>query len=434
MQLIKLNNLFILGFVFVLMLTGNSTSASRIEELRNQISERDQQIKEVQDEIEKYQGEIEKTTKEASTLSSEINRLDITRKKLNSDIYLSQKQIETSALNIERLGIKILSSGESIESKKETLSELIRTVNDLESQSLVEITLAHERFSDFFNDLENFEHIQKEINLNLSNLRFLKQMFEKESGEEREEKKNIEGLRSQLVDQKVIVDSNKNKKDQLLTQTKNKESTYKKLLADKLATQKALEEEVKALEEQIRIEIDPNSLPSVGSGVLKWPLDKVTITQYFGNTPFASKNPQVYNWGGHNGIDFRASEGTPIKSSLDGIVVDTGNTDASNQCPGASYGKWVLIKHPNNLSTLYAHLSLIKVAKGQSVKTGQTIGYSGNTGYTTGPHLHYTVFASKAVCISGDSDCVTYVSRTCGTKLKIPLADRRWYLNPLSYL
>lgn len=434
MQLTKSNKFFILIFIFTFVVSGNPTSASRIDELRDQISERDQQIKNIEEEIEEYQEEIEKTTKKASSLKNEINRLDITRRKLNSDIYLSQKQIETSALNIERLGIKIASSGKDIESKKSSLAELIRTVYDLESKSLIEITLAHERFSDFFNDLENFEHVQKEINLNLSNLRFLKKMFEKESGEEQAEKEKIERLRGQLVDQKVIVDSNKKNKNNLLTQTKNKESNYKKLLADRLATQKALEDEIRLLEEQIRIEIDPNTLPSTGSGVLKWPIDKVAITQYFGNTKFASENPQIYNWGGHAGVDFRASVGTPIKSSLEGVVVDTGNTDTRNQCPGASYGKWVLIKHPNNLTTLYAHLSLIKVNKGQSVSTGQVIGYSGNTGYTTGPHLHYSVFASKAVCVSGDSDCVTYVSKTCGTELKIPMADRRWYLNPLSYL
>ena len=97
-------------------------------------------------------------------------------------------------------------------------------------------------------------------------------------------------------------------------------------------------------ESLIRVEIDPNSLPKAGSGVLSWPLDSVKLTQYFGNTPFASKNPQVYNGGGHNGIDLRASVGTPVKSAGFGTVVDSGDTDAS--CDGVSW-QMVLIKHNN---------------------------------------------------------------------------------------
>ena len=85
-----------------------------------------------------------------------------------------------------------------------------------------------------------------------------------------------------------------------------------------------------------------------------------------------------------------------------------GNTDQS--CQGVSCGKWVLIKHANNLSTLYAHLSIIKVSGGQQVETGQLVGYSGDTGYATGPHLH-GVFASEGVEIK------SYRSKICGTNM-----------------
>ena len=79
------------------------------------------------------------------------------------------------------------------------------------------------------------------------------------------------------------------------------------------------------------------------------------------------------------------------------MIVGTGNTDEPRGC--YSYGKWILIKHENGLSTLYAHLSLIKVNAGETVNTGDIIGYSGNTGYSTGPHLHLTVYATQGVKI-----------------------------------
>ena len=166
--------------------------------------------------------------------------------------------------------------------------------------------------------------------------------------------------------------------------------------------------------------------------MLDWPLDAVTITQYFGNTPFASANPQVYSGLGHNGVDLRGAVGTPVKASANGVVVDTGDTDA--QCYKVSYGKWVLVRHYNGLSTLYAHLSLIRAKPGDEVSRGDVVGYSGNSGYSTGPHLHFTVFATAAVSVSQPAGPNKYVSKICGTYLKLPLSAQNGYLNPLSYL
>ena len=83
----------------------------------------------------------------------------------------------------------------------------------------------------------------------------------------------------------------------------------------------------------------------------------------------------AYNGQGHDGVDFGAAIGTPVYAALDGVVEGTGNTDLV--CPGASFGKWIFIQHANGLSTMYAHLSLIKVSQGQTVRTGDIIGYTG---------------------------------------------------------
>jgi murein DD-endopeptidase MepM/ murein hydrolase activator NlpD len=182
-----------------------------------------------------------------------------------------------------------------------------------------------------------------------------------------------------------------------------------------------------AFESELQFQIDPNSYPKTGKGILKWPLDKVKISQYFGKTSFALANPQVYNGSGHNGIDLAINVGTPIKVSLSGVVKGFGNTDTA--CPGTSYGKWILVEHSNGLSTLYAHLSAFEVNDvGQEVSTGQVIGYSGNTGYSTGPHLHFTVYATQGVKI------MSRKSKVCSGTYTMPVADLRAYLNPLVYL
>ena len=155
------------------------------------------------------------------------------------------------------------------------------------------------------------------------------------------------------------------------------------------------------------------------------------ITQYFGNTSFSTANPQIYNGKGHNAIDIAAIDGTPVLSALAGVVLGTGDTDKARGC--YSFGKWVMIIHGNGLSTLYSHLSSIDVSKDQTVYTGQVIGLSGQTGYATGPHLHFGVYATEGTQIMRLGDFRNGVKTGCATAV-MPVATLDAYLNPLSYL
>lgn len=85
----------------------------------------------------------------------------------------------------------------------------------------------------------------------------------------------------------------------------------------------------------------------------------------------------------HNGIDFKASIGTPVYAPADGEVTYSGYQRAA--------GYFVIISHANNYSTVYMHLSKSEVKAGQKVIVGQMIARTGNTGRTTGPHLHYEI-------------------------------------------
>ena len=85
----------------------------------------------------------------------------------------------------------------------------------------------------------------------------------------------------------------------------------------------------------------------------------------------------------HTGIDFESPEGEIVKSTDDGIVIE--NTFDSYR------GQFILIKHGDTFSTSYSHLQSATVKVGENVKTGQTIGYVGNTGLSKGVHLHYEV-------------------------------------------
>jgi murein DD-endopeptidase MepM/ murein hydrolase activator NlpD len=83
----------------------------------------------------------------------------------------------------------------------------------------------------------------------------------------------------------------------------------------------------------------------------------------------------------HHGIDYATPSGTAIKAAYGGKVIFVGKK--------GGYGKTVVLRHPAGYRTLYAHLSRFKVHHGQRVKRGTLIAYSGNTGKSTGPHLHF---------------------------------------------
>lgn len=112
------------------------------------------------------------------------------------------------------------------------------------------------------------------------------------------------------------------------------------------------------------------------------------VSGYFINpVPGYSRRSQGYH--GKNGVDLAAPTGSKVLASASGTVIF-----AKNGWNGA-YGNLVIIQHPNGTKTLYAHLSKISTRTGAKVGQGETIGYVGSTGRSTGPHLHFEVYGAK---------------------------------------
>jgi murein DD-endopeptidase MepM/ murein hydrolase activator NlpD len=109
-------------------------------------------------------------------------------------------------------------------------------------------------------------------------------------------------------------------------------------------------------------------------GNWQWPLDRVQISSQFGD-----RNGKF-----HQGIDLRAAMGTAVHAASDGEVVYVGSKIRG-------YGRMVVLKHAGNFYSVYAHHSRNKVKLGKHVKRGEVIAYSGKTGHSTGPHLHFEI-------------------------------------------
>ncbi len=131
-----------------------------------------------------------------------------------------------------------------------------------------------------------------------------------------------------------------------------------------------------------------NTWPGIGSGVLGWPVDCYLLSSLYG----PRTHPISGEYKNHGGVDFCAGYGQNIYASASGTVIEANSTDSW----GGGYGYYVMIQHDNGLMTLYAHCSSICVQDGDYVSGGQTIGYVGSTGYSTGSHLHYEVYDGGA--------------------------------------
>lgn len=432
--------------VCALLLSATVPPAARadtVNELQTKIQEKNAELTKLQEEIARFEAELTKVGADRKTLEAEIARLDLSRKKIGTDIAVTENRIATTGLQLDELNDEILDKERRIRESTEAVRKSLRLISKIDDTTLVEYFLAGATFSHAWEESDQLRRVQNVLSDEIFELTAVRESLEVDYTELAKKQGQLVSFKQELSGQKVVLDQNRTQQSRVLGATKTKEAEFQKLLDEKKAAREALEAELREFESTLEYTLDPSKIPAAGSGVLQFPLDQnfmarcadrkktfgnlYCLTQSFGNTAFARSG--AYNGSGHNGIDFGSPEGTKVISALSGIVQEVGNTDTIRGC--YSYGKWVLVRHANGLSTLYAHLSHISVSAGDAVQTGGLLGYSGNTGYSTGPHLHFTVFATDAVNVVRLGDIKT---KTNCANARIPVAATSGYLNPLSYL
>lgn len=144
----------------------------------------------------------------------------------------------------------------------------------------------------------------------------------------------------------------------------------------------------KTIDSLIARQVARGNIPSQFNGSMRWPMDDFTVSGDFGCSSFSWYAPGNGCANFHNGIDLVAPYGTKVKAAAAGTVVYVGWNWADGPDPA-----WiVVIAHSGSLKTWYAHMQPKRpVSVGQSVSKGQVIGYLGNTGKSTGAHLHWMV-------------------------------------------
>jgi len=126
--------------------------------------------------------------------------------------------------------------------------------------------------------------------------------------------------------------------------------------------------------------LDWSKLQEINGDLFMWPVNG-PISSYYGwrRDPFNRSRRHF-----HNGMDIKASTGTPVRAAMAGRISSVGYDNV--------FGNYVIISHNSGYRTLYGHMSIIRTRTGAYVAQGERIGDVGNTGQSTGPHLHFTVY------------------------------------------
>ncbi|MDO9231814.1 MAG: peptidoglycan DD-metalloendopeptidase family protein [bacterium] len=331
------------------------------------------------DTIEKYQKLIDIKDKQLEVVTTQLSYI-------NKEQAQNQQTLLETIKNLTSISEKITKLEESIEQKekdiiyqKKMLSGLMQSYYDYDQQGILEIILLDNTFINPFGQVDYINQSGVKVSDLLSSIK-------KNQQELIDDQKELQGsydqsnkLKDELQSEKNELQLNENQKQKVLVDTQAEKAKYEKLLSD-------IEDEIYNLESNKAV--DYSNLPPAKGGYFNYPVSSVRITQGYGMTAYAKRG--AYGGKPHNGVDFGLSTGNNIFTAKGGKVVGVGNNGKY------AYGKWVAVDHGDGLLTLYGHLSSQLVSKGSTLKIGDKIGKSGNTGNSTGPHLHFSVFTSKS--------------------------------------
>ncbi len=394
MRLVKYVAKSIVVVAMAMVLTFTQTaSATSIQDAQDQKKVLESKKAEVEDTISKLE-------KEQDNIVAYIEELDKKLNKLNGEITELNGKIKKARHDLKQLKADLAQAQETAQNQYDTMKKRIKYMYENGSQDYLEILLRATSISDLLNRFEYINKINQYDNNLLGEYEESKELIAKKKTEQEKLISNLESMEEQLqVEQKGVEALSAKKTEQLrkkraaIKSSKNKVSAYEaEIQKQENLLEKLLKEERKKQEEirrqqKNRSAGNSNSGDASGNGGAvatstnyRWPLNvSGTITSTFGyrNAPTAGASSY------HKGVDIAVPSGTSVLAAASGTV-----TTASYQ---SAAGNFVMISHGNGIYTVYMHLSSISVSVGQSVSQGQLIAYSGNTGVSTGPHLHFGV-------------------------------------------
>ncbi len=380
----KKNKNLLASLILVALLCGNLFFSYGVN-ATDQTSALQDQLDAIKAKIKAYNQIINLKQRQGATLADQITSLEAQASKLELEIGLNQKKIDDLHENISSLSSRIVEKESLMNSQRQMLTALMRMYYSDYSGGVGTLVLSSDETASYLNQENWTTQMNNKLSDLLDSVTTLRESLIGERGTFEEKKKISDELHIQLAERNDYLESAKQNKAHLLAQTQADTLKYNNLVDDLQKQRDEIESEIQDLEAGKVDQI--SGMPAFKKGLLTYPLKQFTISQGYGKTSYSKK---AYASGKHNGIDFAAATGTPIYAAADGKVIDVGNLGKY------AYGKWVAIDHGNGIVTLYGHMSSQSVSKGSKVKQGDKIGAVGSTGYSTGSHVHFSVFSTNS--------------------------------------
>lgn len=311
------------------------------------------------EEVAKAQAEVDAKQAEVDLVQAEVDRLTSRLKDVENSLAQTRARLAgTEAELEERVGIMYMDATSA--------SDLLVWIGAEGADFTVSVAYA-DRLASLSRDLVNtFEVLKRDEERQQDELVTTRSQLDVELVELNSQKEKlladlaeVEAIRHDAEDEMLAAQA-------LLRKIKDEIARYEEHKDN-------LEEDAARLQRELARR---QSSEGTNPGILAWPVNGPVTS------PFGYRIHPIFGTRKlHTGIDISASSGTPIKAAGSGTVLIAGSY--------GGYGNAVVIDHGGGLATLYAHQSKVAVSVGQTVSTGQVIGYVGCTGYCTGPHLHF---------------------------------------------
>ncbi len=382
--LLSLVLMFSLVLCFTPTNANAATTQAEIDELKEQRNQLKEQQKDIQNTVNSLRGQQDKLI-ELKTALDEKNAITLQQiLNLEEQITLHEELIEQKSVELEK-------AQDVADEQLSRLKVRIRNMEENGRYNYVAVLFGAESISEFLSLMDDIGDIMKSdrdlensYKEAVTDLKTVKSEYEEARLELKEQKAELTNLSAQL--EKDILEANAAIQE-LEGDISANSAILSQLNAQDKEIQDKINQKIKELNEQNKPSNPSNpsnpSKPS-GSGTLTvWPSYCTYITSVQGNRV----HPITGQYGTHGGTDIGASYGSAIYAAGSGTVVTAYNNSAYN----GGYGNYAMINHGNGIQTLYAHMSVCSVTVGQTVSAGQTIGYVGSTGRSTGPHLHFEV-------------------------------------------
>lgn len=378
-----------LPLLFSISVFGPRAQADQVDDLQQAIEEKEAEIEKLRKEADLFKENIKTRQEFAGSLEEQIGAFNADINQLHLQIDLTQREIDAAELTIEKLGLEIEEKEASVDKRRRELIALLREIYRREEDSMIVLLLKNDELSNFFNQVQARKTLQESIGTQLFELKAFRVQLEETQLQIADQRDELKEDRFILADQQGIIVNERARKNNLLLNTREQEAEYQELLQDAETLEQQVRREIFELEEDLRRALDPNSLPDE-SLTFTWPTEGLLTQTYgcihtiFGRRTYPSCDGGAGGW--HNGLDIAAGLGTPLRAVASGTVVGLGNAPYA-------YGLWIAVEQTNGLVSIYGHTSRQVVSVGQAVKRGEIVGYMGSTGFSTGSHLHFTMFA-----------------------------------------